>query len=187
MQHALKSSPIALLPLLLSSCGPDTGDATIDITYDPCLSRPDVSLATPQEAEATQRALAMWRGVLPTDTFREPVHDVESSVQWIAIQFESAAPMFHGVYDDERGILFINRNQTPEALAVTIAHELGHAYGLPHVSKSTRVSVMNPGNTAIQPNHDDASMLRELWGGCDAAESPPPESKPEPDRSGPEP
>jgi predicted Zn-dependent protease len=51
---------------------------------------------------------------------------------------------------------------------VTIAHELGHTFGLWHVHPSTRRSVMNPGNTTITPTERDVDSVRALWGNsCD--------------------
>jgi predicted Zn-dependent protease len=47
-----------------------------------------------------------------------------------------------------------------------IAHELGHAFGLVHVSPDTRPSVMNPGNTTVAPNDGDRAALEALWGTC---------------------
>ena len=52
------------------------------------------------------------------------------------------------------------------AQAVTIAHEIGHAFGLAHVPAGERASVMNPGNLNIEPNADDAATLALRWGAC---------------------
>jgi hypothetical protein len=50
-------------------------------------------------------------------------------------------------------------------LADVIAHEIGHAFGLVHVTG--RASVMNAGNIDVAPNAGDAADLSALWGACD--------------------
>ena len=50
--------------------------------------------------------------------------------------------------------------------AVTIAHEIGHAFGLLHVSVDDDASVMNDGNLVTEPNGFDVDALRSLWGAC---------------------
>ena len=47
---------------------------------------------------------------------------------------------------------------------MTIAHEIGHAFGLWHVKPSVRRSVMNPGNTTVTPTERDVDSVRALWG-----------------------
>jgi hypothetical protein len=129
-----------------------TVDTTIDRTFDPCTLAITASGTDVQMAGIVD-GLAHW-GL-----------DNEGTVP-IELRFEDAAPAFHGLYDDERGVIFINRGIThPEPLAIVIAHELGHAFGLPHVEKSRR-SLMNPGNLTIAPTDEDRAAVEALWGTC---------------------
>jgi hypothetical protein len=50
--------------------------------------------------------------------------------------------------------------------AVTIAHEVGHAFGLIHVDRAVRSSVMNQGNLEVEPSPADHHELTALWGDC---------------------
>ena len=73
----------------------------------------------------------------------------------------------HGVYEDEVGVVFVNTDLTdPDARTITIAHELGHAFGLWHVAASERPSIMNPGNLQVLPTVDDQAALAARWGTC---------------------
>jgi Zn-dependent peptidase ImmA (M78 family) len=84
----------------------------------------------------------------------------------LEVRFDTAAAAFHGHYDDETSVIYINNQITDDkVLAIVIAHELGHAFGLPHITD--RESVMNPGNLTIVPNAEDQRAIEALWGSCD--------------------
>jgi hypothetical protein len=92
------------------------------------------------------------------------------AVSPIAIRFDDAAETFHGVYDPASATITINRALTDRAtLAIVIAHELGHVFGLAHVPAATRASLMNPGNLATPPTDADQRTLETLWGTCRGA------------------
>ena len=143
----------------LGACGGNGGDDTIDITHDVCgaIGVTSANTSAPQTA-AIAAAVDLWRarGVgLLGDTTAAPIE----------IRFEPAAAAFRGVYDDESGIVFINSKITdPEILSIVIAHELGHAFGLSHVTSYT--SVMTDGNTTTRPTDADERALQALWGTC---------------------
>lgn len=70
------------------------------------------------------------------------------------------------MYEDEVGLIYINDALAAPELGIVIAHELGHAFGLPHIQG--RASVMNAGNLTVAPNDDDRRALEALWGDCSA-------------------
>ena len=127
------------------------GDDTIDRTFDPC------ALSIAATGDAAQMTgitdgLALW-GITPVDGAP------------LEVRFEDAAPAFHGFYDDERGVVLVNQRITdPRALAIVIAHEFGHAFGLPHVDD--RASLMNRGNLSITPTDEDRAEVAARWGAC---------------------
>jgi len=133
---------VAVLALVACSAS----DNTIDRTFDPCGF--DIV-----DARGVDDALALWG--------RARV----AGGEMIQLEFQEAALSFHGFYDDETGIVYINEAITdPHALAIVIAHEIGHAFGLPH--KSGEPSLMNRGNTTITPTDGDFADLAALWGAC---------------------
>ena len=147
---------------MLAACGAD--QTTTYVARDPCaplaLTAP---AATADELDGIAAARALWRdrGVAAF----EPAASASGSP--IAIRFDDAAEVFHGVYDPESATIAINRAITDRAaLAIVIAHELGHVFGLAHVAAVTRISLMNPGNLATPPTDADQHTLEALWGAC---------------------
>lgn len=99
-----------------------------------------------------------------------PSGAIADAVGPIEIRFGDAAETFHGVYDPSSATITINRALTDRAaLAIVIAHELGHVFGLAHVAAATRASLMNPGNLATPPTDADRRTLEALWGTCRGA------------------
>jgi hypothetical protein len=126
------------------------------ITYSPCdtivvVPGPD---ATGDELASLPEAIALWNRLGSTRLTLEDVAGAEH----LPISFQDAASSFHGLYDATYGIVYINHALVdPHQRAVVIAHELGHAMGLVHIT--SRASVMAPSNLSVEPNADDASAL----------------------------
>jgi hypothetical protein len=121
--------------------------------------------ASPAEQAGVDGALALWRdhGVSAFDAAPPGAQQAVT----IDIQFAEAAAAFHGVYDPAADRVLINRDLTdPATVAIVIAHELGHAFGLVHVSPAARLSLMNPGNLATPPTDADQQAVEALWGRC---------------------
>ena len=138
------------------------------MAFDPCqplLLIPDPA-ATAAERDGIAAGAALWNAIAGT---RLTVADADAAAPGtssLPIHFQSAAAAFHGLYDPTNGQVFINTDLGGGAQAVTIAHEIGHAFGLAHVPSGQRPSVMNPGNLNIEPNADDVATLALRWGAC---------------------
>ncbi len=132
-------------------------DSTIHLTHDPCAGVTIAGDGTAAEDAGIDGAIALWgaRGVTLTHAPNDPA---------IQIVFEAAAGSFHGIYDDDLGIIYINTDLVDQPLAIVVAHELGHAFGLVHVTD--RTSLMNPGNLVTPPTADDHAAVVALWGQC---------------------
>lgn len=94
-----------------------------------------------------EEAISMWSAV--------GIGDLQPGGADISVVFASGGPSEFGFYDN--GIVTINRDLDDDRAAITIAHELGHAFGLVHVSD--RPSVMNPGNLTIAPTAEDRASI----------------------------
>jgi Zn-dependent peptidase ImmA (M78 family) len=138
-------------------------DDRLDVIFDVCepLVVAPAADASAEEIASIDVALDQWNRLGESRLTR----DETAGAARLPIEFEPAASAFHGLYDDEVGVVFVNRNLTdPHQRAITISHELGHAFGLWH--DDARPSVMNPGNLSIEPNAGDRDALTALWGDC---------------------
>jgi hypothetical protein len=151
---------------LVGGCASAPQDTTLDIVNDVCEPTAVIapSDASDGELASIDEALAMWSALGFDQLERAAPADGEQAV---SIVFQEAAEMFHGLYDDEHGVVYINSKLTDDhQRAVTVAHELGHSLGLVHVDPGARISVMNPANLVVEPNGGDAEELVALWGAC---------------------
>jgi hypothetical protein len=145
----------------IAGCATSGDSDTIATTFDPC-SPLDLSAAmpTPVQADGIAAAIAAWKAD------GAPGLGVAAGAS-LDVRFQSAAPLFYGLYDDTNAVIYINNDLTDAGtLAVVVAHELGHAFGLHHVSTDVRASVMNPGNLTVMPTDEDRRTLEALRGAC---------------------
>jgi hypothetical protein len=157
---ALATIVVVIVIITTSACSqPDT---TIDRVFDPCSPLAlELVDATDAQRASTGEGIAMWNTLLGAQL----TLDEQSDAPRVPVHFDDAGANFHGYYDDERGIVYINNDIADDrARAITLAHELGHAFGLLH--EEERVSVMNSGNQKIEPNEGDEDALVRLWGQC---------------------
>jgi hypothetical protein len=140
------------------------------VARDPCAALEIISHATTTiERDGVVGALALWRarGVSAFDPVASAAPDAPSEAA-IEVRFAEAGSVFHGVYDPTSSSVFINRTIPESAtMAIVIAHELGHVFGLAHVAPTARVSLMNPGNVVTPPTDEDQRALEALWGACE--------------------
>ncbi len=148
---------LVVVAAVLSGCA--TPDSTIDNAHDPCAPLAlSADGATAAQAAGIAGAMALW------NDHGAPTLGTAGGAL-VEIRFESAAPAFRGLYDDETAVIYINDGLAdPAVLSIVIAHEVGHAFGLPHVGDAR--SVMIQGNTSVPPGDDDRAALAQRWGEC---------------------
>jgi len=170
-------SRLSLTLLSLSQvvgCADESAPIT-GLTFDACAPL-DIGIApalTAEQMQGVTDALAMWNQA--AGTALAPVTMVEGAsstafatpTPMVPLTFQVAAAPFHGLYDDGAARIYVNEDLTDVGpLRITIAHEIGHAFGLPHVSASVRRSLMNTGNTTVGITAEDVDALAAIWGRC---------------------
>lgn len=169
MCSAVSRSCVAscVVALALAACA-SPGDAIIDVVFDPCAT--SVAAAdgsTEAEIAAIDAALRVWNDAAGL-ALRRVARDSNGPV--VEVTFAPSIAGLFGHYDDELGTILVNRGiQDARRRALTIAHELGHAFGLLHVPTEKRVSLMNPGAPEVTPTPEDVEELRAIWGDCRGA------------------
>lgn len=143
--------------VFVAGCAAPTGPS---LAFDPCqatfVAAPD---ASPEQLDSIDSAIAMWQGLGVSVARAEPAQ--------VSIEFRPGAQPLYGFYEEATATIYINRNMTDSVQrAVTVAHELGHAFALEHVAANVRESVMNPGNVTREPNASDRAELAQTWGPC---------------------
>lgn len=145
--------------VLLAACGAQpAGDS---LTFDPCANTAvSAPRASTDQLASIDDAIAMWRADGVSGLGRGETAE-------ITVDFRDAADSIYGFYDVTTATVYVNtRLADPAQRAITIAHELGHALGLVHISAEARISVMNPGNLTTEPTQSDSLALQSLWGAC---------------------
>lgn len=158
---------LVVLASVASGCSVGGVDGTIDNVFDPChaLTIQSEPGTTGPENDAVAVGIAFWNE--RADTKLSVTEEEGAPI--LPVHFDPAATAFRGLYDDENAVVFVNsRLDDPTVMSITLAHELGHAFGLEHVERGERSSVMNPGNVEVTPTSEDVAALAELWGECEA-------------------
>jgi hypothetical protein len=108
--------------------------------------------ASAEERAGVEAAVELWDMVGGPAISREAGHHPVAALQTLPIGFERAAPSFFGLYRPAHADILINRALSDTtARAITIAHEMGHAFGL-----------------AIPPGAEDVRLINERRGPCPA-------------------
>lgn len=115
--------------------------------------------STPAELESIGAAITLWR---EAGMNALSATEVDGGTE-VPVQFKEAPALFRGIYEPSSGVVLINRGLEGEERDVTLAHEVGHALGLPHLALTVRRSVMNPGNLTVHPAPEDQAELQRLW------------------------
>jgi hypothetical protein len=158
------------LSIACGACTSSTGDEAPEIVYDPCspLTIAVSASATDHEVRGVAGAIAAWQARLPVQM---AIGSGPRAETVLPVRFISDSGL-RAVYWDAQGTISINRDLlAPAEYPIAIAHEMGHAFGLPHVGARERASVMNVGNVSLPPTGHDADEVIARWASCiDAAD-----------------
>ena len=145
--------------LLVVGCASQNAPA---VTFDPCQQTIITAAgANDDQLASIDDAVEMWQS--------EGIAVTRGDSGQVAIAFRTGAEAMYGFYDDTTATILINVDLTDRGQrAITVAHELGHAFALVHVPASVRASVMNPGNLTVAPDDGDRAALAAVWGDCEA-------------------
>jgi hypothetical protein len=178
--RSLSPAPAIALVLVAAiaaiGCAAGGGATGPAVTFDPCTSlalAPDAT-ATAAELQGIAAAAALWNesagsalAMFATAPATAPAPGgPDGGVSGLPIHFQTAAAPIHGLYDAPSGQVFINNDLSGSQLSITLAHEIGHAFGLVHIPPDVRPSLMNPGNLTVSITTEDVATLAGLWGRC---------------------
>ena len=149
-------------------CAQDPSASGAAVKFDPCTP---VTLVPDATATAAQLAgvaagAALWNASASSDLLAAASSGGGGGGPTLPIHFQVAAAPFNGLYDAPSGQIYINDDLTGDELAITIAHEIGHSFGLVHIPTSVRPSLMNPANLTVLPTAADVATLAGVWGRC---------------------
>ncbi len=175
MARSLSPAPLVSLARVVAilvaigsapGCAQDPSASGPAVKFDPCTPVTLVADATAADTELAGVAAgaALWNASASSDLL--PVSAAGGGAgPTLPIHFQVAAAPFHGLYDPS-GQIFINNDLAGDELAITIAHEIGHSFGLVHIPTNERASLMNPANLTVMPTAADVATLAGLWGRC---------------------
>lgn len=160
----------ALAAAVALGCAPVPAASGPAVTFDPCTPVtlvPDAN-ATADEVAGVAAGAALWNASAGADvlTTAPTPGDGGTADRTLPIHFQAAAAPFNGLYDGPNGQIYINEDLTGQQLAITVAHEVGHSFGLVHIPPDQRPSLMNPGNLTVLPTPQDVATLAAIWGRC---------------------
>jgi hypothetical protein len=163
------ASVVAIVVAAVSAigCAQDPAASGSAVKFDPCTPVTLVPDATATDAQLAGVAAgaALWNASAASDL--QPTSAGGGGAgPALPIHFQVAAAPFHGLYDAPSGQVYINDDLTGDELEITIAHEVGHSFGLVHIPASERASLMNPANLTVLPTAADVATLAGLWGRC---------------------
>lgn len=165
---------VAIVVTLASAigCAQDPSAAGPAVTFDPCTPVTLVPDATATDAQLQGMAAgaALWNASAASDLLPGSSAAPDGGPA-LPIHFQVAGAPFHGLYDAPSGQIYINDDLAGQELAITIAHEVGHSFGLVHIPSNERASLMNPANLTVLPTAADVATLAGLWGRCGSVDA----------------
>jgi len=160
---------VAIVVAVVSAIGcaqapPASGAA---VKFDPCAPVTLVldATATDVQLAGVTAGAALWNTSAASDLLPASAASGGDGPT-LPIHFQVAGAPFHGLYDAPSGQVYINDDLSGDELAITIAHEIGHSFGLVHIPSDERSSLMNPANLTVLPTAADVATLAALWGRC---------------------